>query len=835
MGQPLDCWIWRLQVICVEGPKQACADSGTEKGTHANMTTSGQSEKKTGAGRKLILAGLLLSLSAPSFASPDDDYLSRELKPEELRRELEISATMGENAENPANPPVRTPGGKKKSIATYTEMDDETLWREIKLADGEVIVGLKSSHLNRGYFNGESLSKDDEFEELKRVLFEKYGFEESRKPDDKQPVDIPAKYRFVTLRLDSPDALSKLRQLDIVDYVEPARVKLLLAGLGCALDPYSGTAGDSRLGGSPASDLIPWSYAHLGIQQMWGLAGNGPQLGNDVNVIVTDTGHYSTQTQFSDHFNANPSASSRSFRSINWTNEAGTHCSHGARIAGLAAAPADGSTKSNIVGVAPGSNLRQSKIGDSVLQAGFVVHDIVGAIDDAASFSSVDGQLKPGSKRVVLMAWGMPFESQAVKNAILRGHQNPNVIFVAAAGTAIGVPVFPATMAQTFAVSIVDAPNTTPPPVPRGGAYRLNSLPNVDLADVAAYGDAVDLIAVNSSRAYTPTTGPGIDAAGFATNAAGSVVSVSDLGSAEVAQQTLEITSIGGSSSGVAMIGGSIAAAWSRLPHLSRDQILGRIQASATCQRIASINASCRDVLGNRLVGNGVPDMYVAAGGARSVFINGVAPSAFGTPFTVSAGMQGITDFFDYRWTEQVGGTQSVLSQGSTLTLTLPANTTRRICVTAVNKFDGMRLSDCKDFAPAPTTVATQTPPVEQWVYSVVKVESAASFLNGRRLDINVNQGQFLPIGCDLVEVLGQELTIGGSSPGQAKGLPVASADHANHGFRVSRTGSTLRDLGTLVHAWHDGFSAVRVRAAYRVLAAAGANCSVPGVVQSTP
>jgi hypothetical protein len=186
-----------------------------------------------------------------------------------------------------------------------------------------------------------------------------------------------------------------------------------------------------------------------------------------------------------------------------------------------------------------------------------------------------------------------------------------------------------------------------------------------------------------------------------------------------------------------------------------------------------------------------------------------------------------------------LSGRDIPLGTGASFTLSLQANTTREICVKATNRFDNSSVSICRDFAPAPTTAAPagaiQSPPVEQWLYSVLKVESAASFLNGAKLDINLNQGQSLPAGCDLVEVLGQELTIGGSNSGQPKGLPAAAVDHMNHGFTVSRTGHTFGDLSAFVHAWHDGFSAVRVRAAYRVLAPPGSSCAVPGVLQSTP
>jgi hypothetical protein len=96
--------------------------------------------------------------------------------------------------------------------------------------------------------------------------------------------------------------------------------------------------------------------------------------------------------------------------------------------------------------------------------------------------------------------------------------------------------------------------------------------------------------------------------------------------------------------------------------------------------------------------------------------------------------------------------------------------------------------------------------------------------------------------GCNVREVLGQEYVKDAGGNIVPFGAPVADSDGGNRGFRVSRPGTWLSNqqsiapegLNVFVHAWHDGFSAVRVRAVYVFDEPSGVDC-LTGVLQETP
>jgi hypothetical protein len=120
-------------------------------------------------------------------------------------------------------------------------------------------------------------------------------------------------------------------------------------------------------------------------------------------------------------------------------------------------------------------------------------------------------------------------------------------------------------------------------------------------------------------------------------------------------------------------------------------------------------------------------------------------------------------------------------------------------------------------------------------LYSDVMVSEWASFLDGKRVDRWINQDQHLPAGCSIISVSGQEY-VRTSSGLRPNGSPVAVKDNGNNGFTISRPGGLLpSDLTVHVHVWHDGFSAIRVRAVYALMEADGVDCNVPGLTITSP
>jgi hypothetical protein len=106
-------------------------------------------------------------------------------------------------------------------------------------------------------------------------------------------------------------------------------------------------------------------------------------------------------------------------------------------------------------------------------------------------------------------------------------------------------------------------------------------------------------------------------------------------------------------------------------------------------------------------------------------------------------------------------------------------------------------------------------------------------FLNGGRGDDPVNAEVMMPAGCQLVAIKGVHYHRTKLEP-----TPVtATYHHGSHGFTISGSDGVTdpADLSTNAHWWHDGWSAIALRAVYDVLEPEGTDCSVPGATQDTP
>jgi hypothetical protein len=712
---------------------------------------------------------------------------------------------------DPTSPAV-IPAGKipprdAKNAASYVGMPNDVLFMHLKDSRSMAVVGIKEPGAARGFFAGRSLVSKQTIANASRTLAGIDGVSmskaEQRMPE--MPDRLP--YPALVLQINSQAALQRVRGLAFVDFVEPLYPEVLwAAGVGCGTPAYPGSASDLvRIVGG-ASNLTPWMYAHHAIQFAWGLFPPGTAPGAGVDFFMSDTGVYASQRQFWENF-APPTAAGRTFSEVLWGGTPRVSCSHGTRIAGLAAAPLDGSSAPGIVGIAWGSSMRSMKVGDGVVQFDTPITGLTGAIMEAASSSFA----LPLRKRVLLMAWGMPWESQLVRDTIVAAYDaNPELIMVAAAGTGEPFVIFPATMRrETVSVSMVDAPN------PASMAYGL--IPITAGSDMVAYGDGVDFVAVNnvSRQLFVPTTGRGVNSAGLSVDGDGNLVPASGLPRADVA----EITTLGGSSSAVSIIGGGIALTWSRMPTLTRDEVMDRVVAASSCARIAGLSAACRDANGQRVVGHGLPDFYVAAGGARRLWIDGPPQAGPGQPVALTAAMDGDPALFDFTW--------STGTSGRTATITPQVGQVLDVTITAVNRSDNITLSASRRFVGGPAT--------PRLLFANSTLQSFAVFLDGHRVSANINTGAALPAGCFITGVAGQELTIGGIAPGSPFGIPEASVDRRNRGFTITRSAFGPGELDVLARAWHDGLSAVRVRPVYFVLEPPGVDCNASGFTQTTP
>lgn len=715
-------------------------------------------------------------------------------------------------------PKDKIPPRNKALVASYVGMDADELWKHLKDSKQLAIVGIKEPGHPRGFFGGKSLVSQATIKQAHSELLSLTGVKQPflvKKAHMTLPImGDKRRYPAIIVYVGSLKALGRIRNLPYVDFVEPLYPTVVYqSAFGCDLSSYGGSSSDggfsAATGGGP--NLVPWNYTHHFIRQTWGLFPSATAPGAGVDLFETDTGVFPSQRQFSSNVFSTPTPSvSRSFTQINYKGDSRVKCSHGTRIAGLAAAPADTSAIPNIVGIAWGSSLVSQSVGDGVVHFDTASPSLAMALRDAAASTVFNGIIMPTRNRVLLMAWGMPWESQFIRDVIQSAYDdNDKLIMVAAAGTIVPSVVFPATMRrETVAVSLVEAPN------PAVMTYGLVP-PVTSGLNTVAYGGEVRFVAVNSvlSGLALPTTGKGIDAAGQSVNSDGDLVPASGLPASEVG----EITTLGGSSSAVSIIGGGLALAWSRMPFLSRDQLLDRFVTSSSCSLIGGLSAACRDSFDHRVVGDGVPDFYKAAGGARSLWIEGPSSGSSGNTIELNVGMDGDPKLYNYLW--------STGSTAETIILEVHEGEALTVSLTATNLLDGSTLTANRQIVGGPTNTRI--------LYSTVKGESWSTFFDGHRISFTA-MGT-LPAGCMVTAVYGQELLVGGPTPGAPIGTIHESVDHGNRGFSVYRTAFGPQNLDVLVTAWHDGLSSIRVRPAYSVQQPPGVDCNSGGTTQTSP
>jgi hypothetical protein len=469
-----------------------------------------------------------------------------------------------------------TPPPRSRESRSFNNLDNDSLWHLLAESNNLALVGVKDASMTRGIFRGHILLAPPAIDRAVSRISRIGG----ARVVDHDAVSSPSarqQYPAVIVELADDLALPALRSLYEVDYVEPLYVTPLL--IGRSMPTYTPDVADEAFSPRPGvqPNKVSWNFRHMAVQDAWRLFNENGRIvapGRGITIGVVDTGTFPDQPRLNEAFDV--PAGTRSPPKHLYVDNPEVVCSHGTRIAGLATAPADG-ISTNYVGVAWGSDLVSVRINDGVVA--------VGGTAITAAGRGLEMAVAAGA-RVITLAFGLPFESQYLRDKITAIYDaNPHVILIGAAGTSVSDVVFPATMQREIVtVSIVDF-KPSPPYVyvRRGAAY---------IPDQVAYGPAVDFVAVHSDSDL-PTTGSG----------------------------AFPLTSVGGSSCATAMIGGIVALAWSRLPHLSRDELIARLARSAVFRQIEDIG----DSLNGRTitVGWGIPDAYIAAGGARRLSIEG--------------------------------------------------------------------------------------------------------------------------------------------------------------------------------------------------------------------
>ncbi len=494
----------------------------------------------------------------------------------------------GEQWQSPGVPPPRDP-----RAPWYHKLPLDDAWHELSAPDNHnaALVTFKRAGLERGYFGGKVLISEEELAQAKQRLLQVRKV--ARADDSDAAPEMPRMpdgraYPAMVVRIPSREALREIRELAIVEAVEPLFLPL---GIGCSLDPYTPIAAD----GDSFGNRIPWSFSHLGIVEAWNLykqANNAIYFpGAGIRIGVIDTGVFEDEDQLTTMFGSSgrPAALHHTVVSKTWDD-----CGHGTRIAGFATAPLETQTITprKIAGVAWGADLTTVKYNGGVILGAGQATELVAANNVAVA----DGA------RVVNLALGTPFWSSFVADNIDTIYATTQTIFVAAAGTFVKDVQFPAKMYQVLAVSIVKSKDRADPQA----GYELYGGGTPE----SAYGPEVDFAAVNGDGGV-PTTGGG----------------------------NKGLVQLGGSSSGTAHLSGIIALAWGKDPTATRAQVIDRLRKSGSLKLISGEKDLVPGT--SAKVGYGVPDAYVAAGGSRTASIGGPSLVLPGTSYTLAVSTDG--------------------------------------------------------------------------------------------------------------------------------------------------------------------------------------------------
>jgi len=406
---------------------------------------------------------------------------------------------------DPAGRPIPTRAQERPG--TFADMPDAALWRHVEASGGMVTVGLKSPGSPRGTWRGQLLIDRMGMSKTARALLEQPGVTLVRL-DEVLPT--------VQVRLADFETMERVRRLGYVDYVEPSvAVGDINSHAGVGGCGWGGAwTGDRQY--TASGDIYSQKFTAMNIPAAWNLSS-----GAGVTVGLIDTGISSTQGQLVSGFNAGQSTG-RTLRLMYITPtfaSAYDECGHGTRMAGIIAAPRDGSS---VGGVAYRANLVSVRHANGVA-----------AVSSSDAKYSVRAAAENGSK-VVVMAWESLNWWWQVSDEIEYQHYNRPVLFLGAAGTSgcgDGIldsnVVFPADMPEVMAVTGINYP---------GGGVPCGIHSGSDV-EVTAY-------------LSVPTTG----------------------------RYTGDVVEMGGSSNATAVMGGIAALVWSYNPALTRDQVRARLQ-----------------------------------------------------------------------------------------------------------------------------------------------------------------------------------------------------------------------------------------------------------------
>lgn len=401
------------------------------------------------------------------------------------------------------------PTRQEQRPGTLIEKSDAELWSYVQFSEGRVAVGLKQPGVARGVWRGKVLVDRSQKAQARAAVLSQRGVQ-LLSEDELLPV--------IEVRLADQAALSAIRKLPFVDYVEPVLIPQELpqfAGIGgCGWG--STWTGDRQY--TSTGDVYSQKFTGMGIPGAWSYSS-----GAGIKIGLIDSGISSGQGQFMSTFTAGQSYG-RTLTLLRISSQPSVYddCGHGTRMAGIIAAPWDGQ---NVGGIAYRSSLISIRHASGVA-----------AVNSSDAKASVRGANQYGAQ-VIVMAWESLNWLWQVSDEIEYWHYSRQVLFFGAAGTSgcwDGIldsnVIFPADMPEVVAVTGVTYP---------GGGVPCG----------IHHGSDVEL----TSYLDVPSTG----------------------------RYTADMVGMGGSSNATAVAGGIAALVWSRNPGMTRDQLRARLHQTA--------------------------------------------------------------------------------------------------------------------------------------------------------------------------------------------------------------------------------------------------------------
>ncbi len=440
----------------------------------------------------------------------------------------------------------------KQGVYNWEAATNELLWSAAMQSDSIFSIGYQpagfSSVNERMYeIDIESAEWIEASETLlKLILEEEKKVNPSVTMDDLLPFGYPQGTPSLAVYFSSFTVIEQLRNHNMVRYFEPMGYELPPLNA-----PPSNNRSSSGCGGSAPDYGLPltdystispgakesWHYTTSNVSSAWETTS-----GNDVTVVIIDTGISDDQENLNENFNSGYSTG-RTVEQIStfhtgrwwWRKLDGPHddCGHGTQMAGFAAAPRN--SNGNAVGVAYNADLIGIRAVEDVFISSSNEKDgVKNALIIAGNRSDV---------KVISMSLGTPFYSGTVADGIYYAYGAGKSIF-AAAGTSFtwtagfGV-IFPASMDETIAVT---------------GIKDLSPV----TCDVCHDGSAVDFTMIMERS--EDGSRHGITNAVYGT----------------------EPESVGGSSCATATVAGIAVLVYANNPGITRDEVYERLKESGS-------------------------------------------------------------------------------------------------------------------------------------------------------------------------------------------------------------------------------------------------------------